>query len=354
MGEIVAADLPFKEQEITRDAGHRILQQAQRAVQGRAGAGHPRGRAHHLALARRLRRPLPRRSRASRPARSRRSSCSRSPAPTGAATRRTRCSSASTAPPSPTRSALDEYLKQREEAEKRDHRKLGKELGLFAFHPLGAGRGVLAAEGHRRSTPRCQSSCAGCSSTTAATSRSRRRCSINQQLWETSGHWQHYARQHVQARVRGAGVRPQADELPLAHACIYQHGAAQLPRPAAALCTTQDVLHRNEASGTLSGLTRVRAVPAGRRAHLPARSIRSRPRSPRSSRWSRKVYAVFGLEYDHAALDAQPRQVHGRRSTTGTRPKQRLAAALTKNHIAYRASGADEAAFYGPKIDIQM
>ena len=63
MDEIVDADLPFKEQEITRDQAIDYFKKRERAVQGRAGAGHSRGRAHHAALARRVRRPLPRRPR---------------------------------------------------------------------------------------------------------------------------------------------------------------------------------------------------------------------------------------------------------------------------------------------------
>ena len=63
------------------------------------------------------------------------SSCSTRPAPTGAATRRGRCSSASTAPPGTRQEELDQHLWRIEEAKKRDHRKLGRELDLFTFHP---------------------------------------------------------------------------------------------------------------------------------------------------------------------------------------------------------------------------
>ena len=80
---------------------------------------------------------------------------------------------------------LAEYLKQREEAEKRDHRKLGKELGLFTFHPLRAGRGVLAAQGHRRSTRRCTSSCAALLLDDAGYVEVKTPLSINQELWES-------------------------------------------------------------------------------------------------------------------------------------------------------------------------
>ena len=80
---------------------------------------------------------VPTTSQASRP-----SSCSPSPAPTGRATRRTSSCSASTAPPSSRQKELDDHLKQMEEAKKRDHRKLGKELDLFSIQEL-AGPGLI-------------------------------------------------------------------------------------------------------------------------------------------------------------------------------------------------------------------
>ncbi len=101
---------------------------------------------------------------------------------------------------------LAEFIKQREEAEKRDHRKLGKELGLFTFHPLAPGARVLDCRRAPCSTPRCRRSMRRLLLDEPATSRSRRRCSINQKLWETSGHWQHYAENMFKVRVRGAGV----------------------------------------------------------------------------------------------------------------------------------------------------
>ena len=81
------------------------------------------------------------------PARSGRSSCSRSPARTGAATRSGRCSSASTARSGRRQEELDQFLWRREEAKKRDHRKLGVQLDLFSFHDVSPGCRVLAPQG---------------------------------------------------------------------------------------------------------------------------------------------------------------------------------------------------------------
>ena len=83
------------------------------------------------------------------PARSGRSSCWRSPAPTGAATRSARCSSASTARPGRRRRSSTQYLWRREEAKKRDHRRLGVQLDLFSFHDVTPGSAFWHPKGQR-------------------------------------------------------------------------------------------------------------------------------------------------------------------------------------------------------------
>ena len=112
-----------------------------------------------------------------------------------------------------TQEELDQYLWRREEAKKRDHRRLG-----VAARPVQLPRRLARARrsGTRRasasggrSRARCASSRSG-----AATRRSPRRSSCRERLWRQSGHWDLYARQHVHRRVREPAVQPQADELP--------------------------------------------------------------------------------------------------------------------------------------------
>ena len=90
-----------------------------------------------------------------------------------------------------TQKELDAWMHQQEEAKKRDHRKLGKELDLFAFHPAAPGAVFWTAKGtidlHDAVRPRC----GGCASRTA-TSRSRRRCSTTRCSGRRAGHWGKY------------------------------------------------------------------------------------------------------------------------------------------------------------------
>ena len=115
----------------------RLVSRAQPAVQGRdhrGPAANPRGR-RSASTATAIFEDLCRGGTSAPRRTSAPSSCSTPPAPTGAATRRGRCSSASTARPGTRRSELDQHLWRIEEAKKRDHRKLGRELDLFSSTP---------------------------------------------------------------------------------------------------------------------------------------------------------------------------------------------------------------------------
>ena len=146
---------PVRAERAVAGRGPRVLGRARPAVQGRdhrRPAGRRRARRH--ARCRRRRSTGTARSstcaaaRTSRaPARSGRSSCSARPARTGAATRSGRCSSASTARSGRPRKSSTQYLWRREEAKKRDHRRLGVQLDLFSFHDVSPGLGVLAPQG---------------------------------------------------------------------------------------------------------------------------------------------------------------------------------------------------------------
>ena len=113
---------------------------------------------------------------------------------------------------------LDAWLKQREEAEKRDHRRLGKELDLFLFHPFAPGRGVLDRRRAPRSTRCCRRTCATSRSRTA-TSEIKTPLLYNKGLWEMSGPLGQVQGEHVpgaRQRDRRARLLAQADELPVA------------------------------------------------------------------------------------------------------------------------------------------
>src|SRR6202165_3650233 len=152
---------------------------------------------------------------------------------------------------------LDAWLKQQEEAKKRDHRKLGRELDLFYFHPAAPGspfwapkgtviynvlssaiRGLMLRNGYvELKTP----------------------LMFNKLLWEQSGHWGKY-RANMFMGQNSRPKEPDSSSKPMncpSHHLFYgmkKHSYRELPLR----FHTQDVLHRNEATGVLSGLTRVR------------------------------------------------------------------------------------------------
>jgi threonyl-tRNA synthetase len=149
---------------------------------------------------------------------------------------------------------LQAHLQRIEEAKKRDHRKLGKDLGLFTFHPwapgatfwLGKGttlyntladymREVLFPAGYvELKTPLI----------------------FNKALWETSGHWEHYRENMFLVEGRRRGDGREGHELPRPHAVFASEMRSYRDLPLR--FHEQTPLHRNEASGVLSGLTRVR------------------------------------------------------------------------------------------------
>ena len=151
---------------------------------------------------------------------------------------------------------LDEHLVMLEEAKKRDHRKLGRELELFMITPKSARAAALAAE---------RDGAARDAGEPAAREQRRRGYQPvvtphigNLNLYRTSGHYPYYADSQftpISAR-RGRGVPAEADELPAPLSDLREQ-AAQLPRPAGALAEFGTV-YRYEKSGQLNGLTRVR------------------------------------------------------------------------------------------------
>ena len=217
MWEMQAQDLPFERVLTDKEEGLRKYREAGETmkcelIEEKADASlhriHARARSSSISAAARTCRPRPS---------SRRSSCSPSPAPIGRATSTTSSCSASTAPRSSPRRSWTSTSRKLEEAKKRDHRKLGKELDLFSiqelagpglifFHPKG---GIIRKQ--FEDWMRDQYLKRGYSLVyTPHVARS--------DLWKTSGHYNFYAQQHVHAH--GAGRRrisAQAHELPVPH-----------------------------------------------------------------------------------------------------------------------------------------
>jgi threonyl-tRNA synthetase len=248
----------------------------------------------------------------------------------------------------PDKKALAEFLKLREEAEKRDHRKLGKELGLIAFHPWAPGAPFWLPKGTVLYTT-LQQFMRRLLLDEAGYVEVKTPLLYHQKLWETSGHWEHYADNmfKVVAEEQNFGLKPM--NCP-SHYLMYNmelHSYRDLPLR----FHTQDILHRNEASGTLGGLTRVRQFQQDD-AHIFLRLDQVEAEVTSLLTLVRRVYGVFGMEPTFQLSTRNPDKMMGE-AADWDKAEEALAAALRKNDIAFDTVER-EAAFYGPKIDINV
>ena len=246
----------------------------------------------------------------------------------------------------PDEASLDAYLERVEEAKKRDHRKLGRELGLFTFMeeapgiPFWLPRGVAmirlleglmrrlqTAEGYREvRTPQLM---------TAA-------------LWQRSGHWDHYRENMFVATTEDGEMVIKPMNCPGAVLLFSQglHSYRELP------LRLMDFggLHRNERSGTLHGLLRTRNFVQDD-AHIFVTPDGIGPEIARVLDLIDRVYAIFGLRY-HLELSTRPENSMGDDSLW-ERAEAALTEALSALGRAYAVNPGD-GAFYGPKIDVHV
>ncbi len=241
---------------------------------------------------------------------------------------------------------LKAHLTQIEEAKKRDHRKLGKELGLFTFHHWAPGaafwqdkgttlyntlanymRDVLFPAGYMEvKTPLI----------------------YNKALWERSGHWKHYRQNMFLIESEGEIMSLKPMNCP-GHFLLYGsevHSYRDLP----IRFHEQTALHRNEASGVLSGLTRVRQFSQDD-AHCFVMESQIGEEVERLIRLVQRVYGDFDLPFT-AKLSTRPEEFLGEIATWDHAEAQ-LKAALDRAGMAYALNEGD-GAFYGPKIDFDV
>ena len=241
---------------------------------------------------------------------------------------------------------LKAHLTQIEEAKKRDHRKLGRELGLFTFHQWAPGsafwldkgttlyntlanymRDVLFPAGYVEvKTPLV----------------------YNKALWERSGHWKHYRENMFLIESEGETMSMKPMNCP-GHFLTYAsqtHSYRDLP----VRYHEQTPLHRNEASGVLSGLTRVRQFSQDD-AHCFVTPEQIGDEVERLIRLVQRVYGDFGLPFT-AKLSTMPDE-HMGEVATWEHAEAQLKAALDRSGMAYDLNEKD-GAFYGPKIDFDV
>lgn len=241
---------------------------------------------------------------------------------------------------------LDAYLEAIEEAKKRDHRKLGRELGLFALRDEAPGMPFFLPKGmvlrntlinywrdvHKKwgyyeiSTPQI----------------------MRRSLWETSGHWDHYHDDMYTTVIDGEDFAIKPMNCP-GSILIYElepHSYKEMPLRYGEL----GKVHRNELSGALHGLFRVRCFTQDD-AHILLAPEQIRDEVVRIAQLFDEVYTLFGLPYE-IELSTMPEDHIGSEEDWEIATKA-LADAITSVGKTYIINEGD-GAFYGPKLDFHI
>jgi threonyl-tRNA synthetase len=248
-----------------------------------------------------------------------------------------------------TKEDLISYDQMMFEAEKRDHRKLGKELDIFMTHEYAPGMPFFLPKGmiilqELIKFVREESYGKGYQEV-------RTPHLFNDELWKTSGHWGHYQEDmfclhHADDDIDMA-IKPM--NCP-AHMLIFKrdiHSYKELPLRLAESST----LYRNEKSGTLHGLTRVRSLSQDD-SHIFARPEQILEEISALLQKIKKIYQVFGLEVDEIHLSTRPEKFLGEKEVWD-QAEESLKQALAGADLKYQINEGD-GAFYGPKIDVKV
>ena len=241
---------------------------------------------------------------------------------------------------------LKQYLHQIEEAKKRDHRRIGKDLGLFMFHPWAPGAAFWLGKGttlynHLAGYMREVLFPAGYTEVKTP-------LVFNKALWETSGHWQHYRENMFLVTTEDAEMGVKAMNCP-GHMLVFGSETRSY-RDLPLRFHEQTALHRNEASGVLSGLTRVRQFSQDD-AHCFVMESQIGEEVERLLSLVKRVYDDFGLTYS-VKLSTRPGEFLGEQATWD-HAEAELKRALDAAAVPYVINEGD-GAFYGPKIDFDV
>jgi threonyl-tRNA synthetase len=245
--------------------------------------------------------------------------------------------------------ALEEWLNRQEEAKKRDHRKLGKELDLFHFHPFSPGAAFWSPKG----TVLYQLLASKMLDWTSAAGYQEVKTPLlySKGLWEISGHWGKY-RENMFLVLDSETGEHDFSLKPMncpSHHLLYgfkKHSYRDLPLR----FSTQDVLHRNEASGSLGGLTRVRQFSQDD-AHIYCTEAQVPSEVKRFIQLLDRVYSAFGLTYV-AKLGTRPAQ-HLGDDAYWDNVEGQLRGVLDEQGVKY-SDNPGGGAFYGPKLDFDV
>jgi threonyl-tRNA synthetase len=247
------------------------------------------------------------------------------------------------------RKSLDEHLHRLEEAKKRDHRRLGRELDLFFFHPYSPGSAFWTGRG----TTVFHSLVEFMRELLSRNDYEDIKTPLlyNKGLWETSGHWGKYRENmflvlDAESGEHDFSLKPMNCPSHHLYYAARKHSYRELP----IRFSTQDVLHRNEVSGALSGLTRVRQFQQDD-AHIYLAEDQIAAEVQRLVALIDFCYETFGLQYT-AKFATRPEQRIGE-DAMWDRAEAALRDALEATGLPYELKEGD-GAFYGPKIDFDV
>ncbi len=245
--------------------------------------------------------------------------------------------------------ALEEHLHRIEEAKKRDHRKLGKELDLFYFHPFSPGAAFWSPKG----TALYQVLSDYMRKLTLDNGYVEVKTPLlyNKGLWEISGHWGKYRENMFlvldnETGEHDFGLKPM--NCPSHH--LFYGFKKRSYRDLPMRLHTQDILHRNEASGTLGGLTRVRQF-AQDDAHIYCEEKQIGDEVRRFIELVDRVYNAVGLKYS-AKFSTRP-EVRLGDDALWDRLETTLKKVLDDLKLPYQLAPGN-GAFYGPKFDFDV
>ncbi|MDH4240953.1 MAG: threonine--tRNA ligase [Phycisphaerae bacterium] len=247
----------------------------------------------------------------------------------------------------PTKKDLDDYLSRLEEAKRRDHRVLGKQLDLFSFNEAGPGFAFIHAKGmiiwnaivdfwrgvHNK----------------YGYQEIRTPIILNEELWHKSGHWDNYKENMYFTSFDNASYAIKPMNCP-GGCLIYktsQHSYREFPLRVAEL----GLVHRHEASGVMHGLFRVRQFTQDD-AHIFCTPEQIEAEIIGVIDLTFEIYKAFGFEDFHIELSTKPEK-HIGSDEIWEIATDALKGALEHRNIDYKINEGD-GAFYGPKIDFHI
>lgn len=245
-----------------------------------------------------------------------------------------------------TEKELDEYLKNMEEAEKRDHRKLGKELDLFSFHSEAPGaafwhpKGMIIWNELEKFGKSLRKKYGSEEIQTPVLAKNT--------LWQTSGHWDHYKDEMYHFKIEDEVYAIKPMDCPF-NIKIYQERNRSYKNLPIRYTETGRVM-RNEKSGQLNGLFRVRQLTQDD-AHIFCTEEQVEKEIVTLIKMVKEYYKVFDIKPEFF-FSTRPEDFMGEKKTWNKAEKN-LENALKKEKVAYEVKEAD-GAFYGPKVDIDI